>query len=50
MMRLTTAIYVRTNWDSSYHGEKSSEKMMDSGIIERIGSTKSGKWIIVNLK
>ena len=26
------------------------KKMMDSGIIGRIGSTESGKWIIVNLK
>ncbi len=50
MMRPTTAIYVRTNGDSPTTVKNHLKKMMDSGIIGRIGSTKSGKWIIVNLK
>ena len=50
MMRPTTAIYVRTNGDSPTTVKNHLKKMMDSGIIGRIGSTKSDKWIIVNLK
>ena len=50
MMRPTIAIYVRTNGDPPTTVKNHLKKMMDSGIIGRIGSTKSDKWIIVNLK